>query len=138
MRKCVNRSSCQLEQRVEWAQALLAVQWCIRWGPRAPKGSGSFSPIGLNGVLGVLWNRYILFFLKMYFVIRSKLAFTRNLLQRRPNSNFTKKSRLAATLQHSLSHRAAFRESAKIAIPTFILRTGILQWIGRSHSRRAR
>jgi len=38
----------------------------------------------------------IVIFLAMYFVTRSKLAFTRNLLK--CNSDFTKKSRLAATL----------------------------------------
>ena len=42
------------------------------------------------------WNRYLFFFLKMYFVPRSTLAFTRNMLK--CNSDFTTKSRIAATL----------------------------------------
>jgi len=40
-------------------------------------------------------NRNVFFFLKMYFVTRSKLAFTRSMLK--CNSDFTKKSCLAAT-----------------------------------------
>ena len=38
---------------------------------------------------------YLFFFLEMYFVTRSKLAFTRNLLK--CNNDFMKKSRLSAT-----------------------------------------
>jgi len=87
---------------------------CIRWGPH-PQGKrevlGFFSPIGLNDVLECILktemyltceskadnisvrtvyqrNRYLFFFLIMYFVTRSKLAFRKNLLK--CNSDFTK------------------------------------------------
>jgi len=43
--------------------------------------------------------------LKMYFVMRSKLAFTKNMLTF--NSDFTKKSRLAATLLRKRHHSVA-------------------------------
>jgi len=80
--------------------------WCIRWGstcPRGRTGFGFFLPTDLNGVFECIfktetylthawkvdnipvwticqWNRYLLFFLEIYFVTRSKLAFTRHLL----------------------------------------------------------
>jgi len=77
---------------------------CIRWGPH-PKGKGrfwGFFPIGLNDIFGCVfktqiyltrawklynifiwqiyhWKCHLFFFLRMYSVTRSKLAFWRNL-----------------------------------------------------------
>jgi len=88
------------------------------YGVHIPNGKGRFwrfFAVGLNGIFGCtfktemyptraqkvynisVWaiHQFILLF-KMYFVTRSKSAFTRNVLK--CNGDFTKKLRLAATL----------------------------------------
>ena len=96
-------------------------------GIHIPQGEwevlGVFFPFGLNGVFEYFktemystheskvdiilvrtvyqQNNYLFFFLQIYFITRSTLAFTRNLLK--CDGDFTKKSCLAATLTRGYS-----------------------------------
>ena len=100
-------------------------------GPRAPRGMGGFGgvlPTGMNALFesilktemyltrawkvdryfhtnNILTESLLNAVFKMYFVAISKLSFTRNLLK--CVGDFTKKSRLAATLLRKRRHSVA-------------------------------